>query len=125
MNQQSLTIDHLSVTCHDRTLVNQLSICVHQGRTLALIGASGSGKSLSLAAILDLLPNGLSQTYGGIYLNQQPIESHGLRGRVVASIMQNPRSGFNPVRTIKQHAKETLKAIGYTGSAKTPGCTHC
>ncbi|SHO56265.1 ATP-binding cassette domain-containing protein [Vibrio quintilis] len=113
MKPQILTFEHLSVRHQDQLLVNELSLTLRQGRTLALIGSSGSGKSLTLAAALELLPAGVQRTNGDIKLNQQTVCGYQLRGTTVASILQNPRSGFNPVRTIGQHARETMLAAGH------------
>ncbi|CAM3589680.1 ATP-binding cassette domain-containing protein [Vibrio aerogenes] len=113
MKSQTLTIDRLSVRSQDQTLVNELSLTLRQGQTLALIGSSGSGKSLTLAAALELLPAGVTKTSGTIRLGQQAVSGHQLRGKTVTSVLQNPRSGFNPVRTIGQHAKETMQAAGH------------
>ena len=43
----------------DRRLVNGLSLTLRRGRVLALVGASGSGKSLTCAATLGVLPAGV------------------------------------------------------------------
>lgn len=82
-------------------LVDDVSFDLHAGEVLALVGASGSGKSLTCAACLGVLPPG---TRGRV----EGAEPAALRGRVVASILQNPRSAFNPVLTMRTHARETL-----------------
>ncbi|HAV2020062.1 TPA: nickel import ATP-binding protein NikD [Citrobacter koseri] len=96
----------------DRPLVHGVSLALRRGRVLALVGGSGSGKSLTCAAALGILPAGVRQTAGAILADGQPISPCKLRGIKVATIMQNPRSAFNPLHTMAAHAKETCLAAG-------------
>ncbi|RCK49857.1 nickel ABC transporter ATP-binding protein [Thalassospira profundimaris] len=116
MAPSTLSIANLTVTTQKngeiRKLVDGLSLDIASGRVLALVGASGSGKSLSCAACLDVLPAGVMRQSGQVTLDGAGVDFATLRGRIVSSIMQNPRSAFNPVMTMKAHARETLKALG-------------
>lgn len=96
----------------DRPLVQDVSLTLRSGRVLALVGGSGSGKSLTCAAALGVLPAGVRQTTGELALNGQTVTPQSLRGKHVATIMQNPRSAFNPLFTMATHAKETCLALG-------------
>lgn len=108
----SLSVEHLSVFLPDGSeVVKDISFSVNRGETVALVGASGSGKSVTVSAIFDLLARGLSVT-GDITLEGQPFNGHRDRGKRIACIMQNPASAFNPVYTMRQHAEETQKAVG-------------
>ncbi|WP_312382873.1 nickel import ATP-binding protein NikD [Atlantibacter subterraneus] len=98
----------------ERPLVHGVSLTLRSGRVLALVGGSGSGKSLTCAAALGVLPAGVRQTAGELALNGQTVTPQSLRGRQVATIMQNPRSAFNPLFTMATHAKETCRALGKT-----------
>lgn len=112
----TLSISNLTITTqkHGKTcnLVDDLSLDIRSGRVLALVGASGSGKSLSCSACLDVLPSGVKRQSGQVALDGTRMDFAALRGRIVSSIMQNPRSAFNPVMSMKAHARETLKALG-------------
>lgn len=114
LNHSVLDISHLSAgylhNNHAHFLISDLSFSLRRGEVLALVGASGSGKSMTCSAVLDVLPPGVQKTQGTILLDGQAVTGQALRGRQVASIMQNPRSAFNPVRTMHQHIIETLKA---------------
>ncbi|EKT60352.1 ATP-binding cassette domain-containing protein [Providencia sneebia] len=114
LNQTSLQVKNFSVGylhhAHTHVLISDLSFTLRRGEVLALVGASGSGKSMTCSAILDMLPEGVQKIQGTVLLEGQEISGKMLRGRQVASIMQNPRSAFNPVRTMYQHIIETLKA---------------
>ena len=96
----------------ERPLVHGVSLTLKRGRVLALVGGSGSGKSLTCAAALGILPAGVHQTAGAILADGKPIAPCELRGIKVATIMQNPRSAFNPLRTMADHARETCRALG-------------
>lgn len=106
-----LMLDGFCVSAAE-TLVNNVTLRLQRGRVLALVGGSGSGKSMTCHAALDVLPPGVKRTAGQVLLNNQPVQAKALRGRLVASIMQNPRSAFNPLRTMRDHARETCRAAG-------------
>lgn len=109
MNQQ-LRIENLSVRA-ERILVDNVSLTVQRGRVLALVGGSGSGKSMTCSAAMDVLPSGVRQVGGQIRLDGNIVNGAGLRGRYVATVMQNPRSAFNPLHTMRTHIEETCKAL--------------
>lgn len=96
----------------ERALVRGVSLTLKRGRVLALVGGSGSGKSLTCAAALGILPSGVRQTAGTILADGQPVSPGELRGSKIATIMQNPRSAFNPLHTMAAHARETCRALG-------------
>ncbi|MGE7418083.1 ATP-binding cassette domain-containing protein [Methylobacterium tarhaniae] len=98
-------------------LVRDATLELRAGEVLALVGASGSGKSLACAALLDVLPPGTRRRAGRILLDGAPAEPASLRGRAVACVLQAPRTAFNPLRTIGDHAGETLAAAGLRGRA--------
>ena len=93
-------------------LVHGVSLTLQRGRVLALVGGSGSGKSLTCAATLGILPAGVRQTAGEILADGKPVSPCALRGIKIATIMQNPRSAFNPLYTMATHARETCRATG-------------
>lgn len=102
-----------NITLHaERPLVQEVSLTLQRGRVLALVGGSGSGKSLTCAAALGVLPAGVRQTAGQLLADSQPVTPQTLRGTTVTTIMQNPRSAFNPLRTMAGHARETCLALG-------------
>lgn len=100
-------------------IVKGLSFEVHEGEVFGLIGSSGSGKSITCLALLDLLPMNLQRTQGEIRLNGTLLEAIGaqelrkLRGRGAAMILQNPMSCFDSVFTIWQHFAETMASHGF------------
>lgn len=115
MSGSTLTIENMTVETLRQgrrlVLVDNVSLEVRAGEVLALVGASGSGKSLTCSASLDVLPPGTRRSGGKVRIDgvDQPLAA--LRGRHVTTIMQNPRSAFNPVRTMRDHARETMRAL--------------
>lgn len=102
-----------NITLHSqRPLVHGVSLTLRKGRVLALVGGSGSGKSLTCAAALGVLPGGVRASAGQVLADGVPVAPASLRGQVVSTIMQNPRSAFNPVRTMWEHARETCRVAG-------------
>ena len=113
---ETLTIDRLSVAArhgaHDHLLVRDVSLTLRRGEVLALVGASGSGKSMTCAGALGVLPPGVRAFGGGVLIDGQEVSPQDLRGRRVATILQNPRSAFNPVRSMADHAREMRRVAG-------------
>lgn len=90
-------------------LVAGIDLTLRQGCVTALVGASGSGKSLSCLALQGLTPPGVCRAAGRIALNDGAARRPPERGRDIATVMQNPRSAFNPVMTMRAHARETWR----------------
>ncbi|WP_194207448.1 nickel import ATP-binding protein NikD [Superficieibacter sp. 1612_C1] len=108
---QSIELQNIALEA-DKPLVQGVSLTLKRGRVLALVGGSGSGKSLTCAAALGVLPAGVRQTAGMLLADGHPVTCAALRGLKVATIMQNPRSAFNPLHTMATHARETCLALG-------------
>ena len=114
--KHTLAIRDLTLKHRQRTLVDRANLTLKAGEVHALVGASGSGKSLTCLGILDLLPPGVHSSGASLLLDGQRVEAANLRGREVALVLQNPRSAFNPVRSLRQHALETLQARSIQGA---------
>ncbi|KTC87601.1 MULTISPECIES: ABC transporter ATP-binding protein [Legionella] len=113
-------IKQLSVAFQNKdkwvTAVDRLNFMLHPGDTLALLGESGCGKSLTSLALMRLLPR--NAAYGRtseIKIDGQDIldipESvmRSLRGRRLAMIFQEPMTALNPVLTIGEQLVEILE----------------
>ncbi|MEI2385526.1 ATP-binding cassette domain-containing protein [Breoghania sp. JC706] len=122
MTSRCLEISGLTVRTmcdgRERELVSGVDLALEGGEVLALVGASGSGKSMTCAAALDVLPPGTWRAGGTVELDGQVRTAREVRGAYVATILQNPRSAFNPVRTMRSHAHETLRALGMGRSGR-------
>ncbi len=111
----ALAIEGLRITgpAEGAALVEDVSLYLAAGETLALIGESGSGKTLTAMALAGILPNGLTVT-GQARLSGHPLrlaEPEKDRARRIASmgvVFQNPATVLNPRLTVRSHLLEAL-----------------
>jgi len=109
-----LRLDEIRVVLATKIPLDGVSLEVHAGEILGLVGASGSGKSLMALAILGLLPRAATVT-GGLYwrgrslLDQSPAVLRGFRGREVGMVFQEPMTALNPLLTIGAQIAETVR----------------
>lgn len=104
-----LEIKNLCVNAGQTQLVRRLNLRLASGRITALVGKSGSGKTLSALTLQGFTPPGLSSS-ADIFLNGRRLDVATQRGKIFASVMQNPKSAFNHLLSIGAHAKETVDA---------------
>lgn len=109
----------LTVTApHGQRLLNKLSFDLAKGERVGLIGESGSGKSLTAAALCGLLRPPLSMTSGDLILNgismrgAPPSLWRSHRGRNVFQIFQSPASALTPARRIGPQLEEAARIAG-------------
>lgn len=105
-------------------LVRDLTLSVGAGEFVALVGGSGSGKTLTALSCLRLLPPQLGITGGSIRLGSTDVTAaaesdlNAVRGGQVGMLFQQPKRMFNPNRTIGQHLLEPLRIHGRLRGAK-------
>ncbi len=113
----ALSVENLTVAfATDRGLVRAvdgLSFAVQPGRTLAIVGESGCGKSVSSLAIMGLLGDnarigGTVALAGQALLGMRPDARRRLRGAEMAMIFQEPMTSLNPAFTAGDQIAETL-----------------
>ncbi|MEL7105361.1 MAG: ABC transporter ATP-binding protein [Pseudomonadota bacterium] len=98
------------------TAINDVSLTIAAGEIHGLVGESGAGKSTIGAAIIGLLqPPGYvargSLTLGTTDLGAlTPHQAHGLRGKRISMIFQDPQTSLNPLMTIEDQLIETILA---------------
>ncbi|RXJ87232.1 ABC transporter ATP-binding protein [Arcobacter sp. CECT 8985] len=92
-----------------KTLLKNISFNVKRNEILAIAGESGSGKSLTCKAILNLLSSNL-KLQGSIKLNGKEILKNEKQIRKNFSVvLQEAMSAFDPMFTIKEHMFESIK----------------
>lgn len=118
-----LTVDRLRITFPPSPgrrvhAVDDISFTVSRGEVLALIGRSGSGKSLTAAALLGLVPPpgklgpDSRIELDGVNLAGQPeVAWHQVRGRRVGMIFQDPSGSLDPVYRVRHQIVEAIRAI--------------
>jgi oligopeptide/dipeptide ABC transporter ATP-binding protein len=97
--------------------VNGISFKIDEGETLAVVGESGCGKSVTMLSILGLLLRPPAEIMAGskaifrdkdlIKLSEADFEH--LRGEQIAMVFQDPMTSLNPVLTIGRQITETLR----------------
>ena len=122
----------------DVAAVNGVDFSLRAGETLTILGESGSGKSVSLKALMGLLPD-YAEYHGKVWLNGQEILGlpaaalAKLRGGALSMIFQEPMAALDPVYTIGEQIAETIiqhdgcdhrtamkRALGLAGAGEDP-----
>jgi len=95
--------------------VDGISYTVEEGETVAIVGESGCGKSVSALSMLRLIPDPPGRIVGGRILfrgtdllSLPDKEIRRVRGRDIAMVFQEPMTSLNPVLTIGRQLTETL-----------------
>ena len=99
--------------------VRDVSFKLRKGKTLAIVGESGCGKSVTVQALMGLIPtppgritNGTAHLFDGAretdLLGKTARELNAFRGSRVGMIFQDPMSSLNPTMTIGKQIAETL-----------------
>ena len=105
--------------------VDGITYTVNEGETVAIVGESGCGKSVSALSILRLIPDPPGRVVGGSIrfmgmdiLALSDAEIRKVRGRRIAMVFQEPMTSLNPVLTIGRQLTETLEHhLGMTRNA--------
>jgi oligopeptide/dipeptide ABC transporter ATP-binding protein len=113
-----LEVTDLKVRFHHKgtvvRAVNGISYTVTAGRTLAIIGESGSGKTVSSRAVMGLLPD-TAQVEGSVRLDGQELiglserEMRRHRGTDLATVFQDPARSLNPTMRVGQQISEAIR----------------
>ena len=98
-------------------VINGVDFTLERGQTSALVGETGCGKSVTIKAILGLLPEANIPEGEIIYdgtdlLSLSEEDHHSYRGQEVSMIMQNPMNALNPVFTVGEQMVDMLKWQG-------------
>jgi peptide/nickel transport system ATP-binding protein len=96
--------------------VDGVSFALARGETLAIVGESGCGKSVTALSLMRLIPDPPGRIVGGsIRLDNVDIlaldddEIRAVRGRDISMIFQEPMTSLNPVMTIGRQIGEVLR----------------
>src|SRR5271157_3591553 len=96
--------------------VDDVSFSLRRGETLAVVGESGCGNSMTALSIMRLVPNPPGKIVGGsITLEGRDLvqldegEMRDIRGNDISMIFQEPMTSLNPVMTIGNQIAEALR----------------
>ena len=117
-NHSFVKVDDLTVQFVSREstvhAVNGVNFSLDHREILVLLGESGSGKTVTLRAMMKLLPPRIARIGGNVRVGNSNILSMNdnelaeIRGSKVAMIFQEPMVAFDPVYTVGQQITETI-----------------
>ena len=119
MSAPLLSVDRLAISFPAEAgrvrVVDRVALSISPGETLALVGKSGCGKSISALAIMRLVPRpglvepGSSIRFEGRDLLALPVaDMRKLRGAKIGMIFQEPMTSLNPVVTVGAQVQEAI-----------------
>lgn len=103
-------------------VVHNVNFQIHAGETVALVGESGCGKSVTALAIMGLIDypgrvdTGSIRLVGDEIVNMPAVQLQAIRGRRVGMIFQEPMTSLNPVFTVGNQIGEVL--INHLGGSE-------
>ncbi len=96
--------------------VDGVSLALHPGETLALLGESGCGKSMTALSVMGLIPQPAGYFAGGKVLLEgtdlltlPEVAMRKVRGRRLGMVFQEPMSALNPVLSVGEQIREVLR----------------
>ena len=115
-----LEIEDLSIFFHTEEnivkSVRNLDLSIHKGETLALVGESGCGKSVTALSAMRLIPtppgkfeSGRILFEGQDLLQASEVEMQNIRGNEISMIFQEPMTSLNPIFTVGDQIIEAIR----------------
>ncbi len=115
-----LEIEDLSTFFHTEEnivkAVRNVNLTIHKGETLALVGESGCGKSVTALSVMRLIPtppgrfeSGRILFKGQDLLQASEAEMQNVRGNEISMIFQEPMTSLNPIFTIGDQIMEAIR----------------
>ena len=114
VSEPLLDVADLTVAFGDKVVVDHVTFTIERGGRLAIIGESGSGKTLTALAVIGLAPDNATITGRVTFDGQQLLgrsdgELSKLHGPRIAMVFQNPQSSLNPLMRVGKQIAEPLR----------------
>ena len=99
-----------------RAVVRGISLTLERGQITALVGETGSGKTMTALALIGLLPPGVHRRVERVTLGHDDISGYTVadmarvRGRRISMIFQDPMTALNPVLSIGFQVEEPMRS---------------
>lgn len=112
----SLVVENLRVRAGDSVLLAPISLTLHSGRALTIVGETGAGKSLLAQALMGNLPAGLIAE-GRVFLGETELLSlpaskrRRLWGRAMTLLPQEPWLALDPLMRVRAQISETWRYV--------------
>ena len=112
---KNLTVHYITV---DGTVnaVENLSLSLEEGKTLGLVGETGAGKTTTVKAVMQILPDPPAKIQGGeIFFEGEDLlkknkkSMRKIRGKQISMIFQDPMTSLNPVITVGEQIMEVIR----------------
>ncbi|HLG45922.1 MAG TPA: ABC transporter ATP-binding protein [Reyranella sp.] len=110
-----LAVDRLSVAFPGHLAVREVSFAIEAGETLALVGESGCGKSVTAFSVMRLLPPNARVVSGRVLFDGTDLLAlsgaamREVRGKQISLIQQEPMTSLNPVLSIGSQIIEVIR----------------
>ncbi|WP_435181299.1 ABC transporter ATP-binding protein [Halorussus sp. AFM4] len=110
---------HFQTQSGTAKVINGIDLTIEEGQTVALVGETGCGKSVTVKTILGLLsqppaivPEGSIRFKGQELLGLSDAEMQQYRGQQISMILQNPMTALNPIFTVGEQMVDVLRWQG-------------
>lgn len=112
---KNLTVRYVTVdgTVH---AVEQLNLSLQEGKTLGLVGETGAGKTTTVKAVMQILPDPPAKIIGGeiLFAGEDLLKKskkamRKIRGKQISMIFQDPMTSLNPVITVGDQIMEVIQ----------------
>lgn len=122
MNEHTNLLEIKDLTVHYVTVdgtvhaVENLNLTLPEGKTLGLVGETGAGKTTTVKAIMQILPDPPAKilTGGVIFCGEDLLKKNKksmrkIRGKQISMIFQDPMTSLNPVITVGEQIMEVIR----------------
>ena len=120
MNEHTNLLEIKDLTVHYVTVdgtvhaVENLNLTLPEGKTLGLVGETGAGKTTTVKAIMQILPDPPAKILNGevIFCGEDLLKKKSMRkirGKQISMIFQDPMTSLNPVITVGEQIMEVIR----------------